>query len=173
MRRKASTDRTTSWSSPPPRRAWHASRGASGQKKALTMSRSCLPLVVLIAFTAACGGGGEKPSAGSSAAAPPSNPAPGSTAAAPTGTPTPITGKTWDVKMIGDATGSRFDPASLTIKRGDGVRWTVVSGVPHNVTFWSGSIPSGAQGQLSANMPQPAAPMTSPMLVNVGDTYTA
>ena len=137
------------------------------------MSKPCFPLVVLIAFTAACGGGGEKPSAGSSAAAPPSNPAPGSTAAAPTGTAAPITGKTWDVKMIGDATGSRFDPASLTIKRGDGVRWTVVSGVPHNVTFWSDSIPSGAQGQLSANMPQPAGPMTSPMLVNVGDTYTA
>jgi plastocyanin len=127
----------------------------------------------LVSFGAACGGGGEKPSGASSTAAPPSNAPSGSTAAAPAAAAAPITGKTWDVKMIGDASGSRFDPASLTIKRGDGVRWTVVSGTPHNVTFWPDSIPSGAQAQLGANMPQPVSPITSPMLLNVGDTYTA
>lgn len=137
------------------------------------MSRPFCRFVLLVSLCAACGGGGEKPSGGSSTAAPPSNAPSGSTAAAPTGAAAPITGKTWDVKMIGDASGSRFDPVSLTIKRGDGVRWTVVSGPPHNVTFWPDSIPSGAQAQLGANMPQPVSPMSSPMLMTAGETYTA
>jgi plastocyanin len=137
------------------------------------MSRPFSRFALLVTFAAACGGGGEKPSAGSSAAAPPPNNPSGSAAAAPSGTAAPITGKTWDVKMIGDASGYHFDPASLTIKQGDGVRWTVVSGPPHNVTFWPDSIPSGSAAQLGANMPQPVSPMTSPMMANIGETYTA
>ncbi len=136
------------------------------------MSRLFRTLILSISFAAACGGG-EKPSGGSTAAASPSNAPSGSTAAAPTSAAAPITGKTWDVKMIGDASGYHFDPASLTIKRGDGVRWTVISGPPHNVTFWPDSIPAGAEAQLGANMPQPTAPMSSLMLMNVNETYTA
>jgi plastocyanin len=74
--------------------------------------------------------------------------------------------------MLGDATGYRFNPASLTIKRGDAVRWTNVSGGPHNVTFWPDSIPAGAQGPLSANMPGQTAPLTGPLLLNPNQTYT-
>ena len=130
---------------------------------------------------AACGGGGEKAGAGAStgatAAAPAPAPAPAAgatTAAAPGGAAAgqPITGKTWDVKMIGDATGYRFDPANLTIKQGDGIKWTVISTPPHNVSFWPDSIPSGAAGPLQANMSNTMSQLVGPLLMNANDTYT-
>ena len=57
-------------------------------------------------------------------------------------------------------------------KQGDAVKWTVVSGPPHNVSFYADSIPSGAQAQLSANMPNPMSPLTSPLFNNPGESYT-
>jgi len=126
-----------------------------------------LVLLILAGSAVACGRG-EKPSGGATTAtAVP--PRPAETTATP---PAAVTGKTWDVKMIGDATGSRFDPPTLTIKRGDGVRWTVVSGVPHNVVFWADSIPAGAAGPLQANMTQTTSPLNGPILINPGQTYT-
>ena len=122
-------------------------------------------LLILAGPAVACGRG-EKPSAGATATAAPPQAA-DTTAAAPQA----ITGKTWDVKMIGDATGNRFDPPTLTIKRGDGVRWTVVSGPPHDATFWPDSIPPGASGSLQINMPQTIGPLTGPLLVNLSQTY--
>jgi plastocyanin len=74
--------------------------------------------------------------------------------------------------MFGDASGYRFDPASLTINRGDGVRWTVVTGVPHNVTFWSDSIPSGVASQLQANMGQTIGALSGQLLTGPSQTYT-
>jgi plastocyanin len=73
--------------------------------------------------------------------------------------------------MIGDATGSRFDPVSLTIKAGDAVRFTVVSAPPHNVAFWSDSIPAAGTSALQANMPQTMAPLNGPLLATAGETY--
>lgn len=96
----------------------------------------------------------------------------GQTAAPASAAAQPATGKTWDVKMLGDAQGYRFEPTTLTVKRGDAVRWTVVSGPPHNVTFWSDSVPQGAGSQLQANMPQTMAPLSSPLESTVGATYT-
>jgi len=132
-------------------------------------------LLVVACALVACGGGEKsQPGAGgaTSQAAPPAATTPGSTAAMPNAAAQPITGKTWDVKMLADAGGYRFDPASLTIKRGDGVRWTVVSGPPHNVTFWSDSVPSTAVPVLRANMPRTTAPLTGPLLLNPSETYT-
>lgn len=131
----------------------------------------------------ACGGG-EKSGAGASTGA--AAPAGASAAAAPAaGASTgaaggaagaaaakPITGTTHDIKMIGDASGYKFNPATITIKQGDGLKFTVVSGPPHNVTFWPDSIPSGAEAQLNANMPNTTAPLTGPLLMNPNDTYT-
>src|SRR6476661_6074644 len=88
-----------------------------------------------------------------SAAAAPAAAAPA--AAAPAGgtaTAAPITGKTVEVKMIGDAQGYRFDPANITIKAGDGIKFTVVSGGPHNVAFDPATVPADQKGQLDANM---------------------
>lgn len=138
--------------------------------------RTTSAFLVAAAFAlTACGGGGEQktdtgaaaqPSAAPSAAAP----APAAGAAA-TGTAQAVTGKTWDVKMVGDASGYKFDPANLTIKVGDGVKFTVTSGPPHNVTFWPDSIPSAAAGQLNANMPNTTAQLTGPLLMNPNDSY--
>jgi plastocyanin len=141
-----------------------------------------LAAAAAIMAIAACGGGGEKTGAGASTgattgAAPAPAPTAGAgatTAAAPGGATAgkPITGKTWDVKMIGDASGYKFEPATLTIKQGDGVKWTVVSTPPHNVSFWPDSIPAGAAGPLQANMSNTTSQLIGPLLMNPNDTYT-
>jgi plastocyanin len=142
-------------------------------------------VIVGAAFVAACGGGQKNadtataggpgqpaPSSGAAGAAPAAGGAAGGGAAAGAGTAQTATGKTWEVKMVGDASGYKFDPASITIKEGDAVKWTVVSGPPHNVSFYADSIPSGAQAQLGANMPNPMSPLTSPLFNNPGESYT-
>jgi plastocyanin len=139
----------------------------------------------------ACGGGGDKNASSTpdTTAAAAAAPTPAAGAAAPTataataGTPAPITGKTWDVKMIGDQKGYRFEPATLTIKVGDGVKFTNVSGGPHN--FALNTLPaegpdSANAKQMAANMPAqtgagPSAKigdLSSPLLTAPNDTYT-
>jgi plastocyanin len=88
------------------------------------------------------------------------------------GTPAAPTGSTVTVKMIGDAKGYRFEPATITIHSGDAVTFTNVVGGPHNVTFWSDSIPKGTAQQLQANMPNTTGPFTSPLLIDANATYT-
>jgi plastocyanin len=80
--------------------------------------------------------------------------------------------KTVDVKMLGDASGYRFSPDKITINRGDTVKFTLVSGPPHNVVFWDDSIPKGAAAKLGKAMPKTVGPLTGPFLLNAGDTYT-
>ena len=85
----------------------------------------------------------------------------------------PATGQTHTVRMLLDAQGAyRFDPANITIRRGDAVKWLMVSGGPHNVQFDPNGIPSGAQAQLTANMPSQATPLGSPMMMNPNEEYT-
>jgi plastocyanin len=102
-------------------------------------------------------------------------PAPGAPAAAPTGgavAPAPITGKTHEVKMYGDAKGYRYEPATLTIKSGDGVKYVMVDGAPHNVNFVNVTAPAVA-AQLDANMPgQKLGPLNGPMLLQPNEAYT-
>jgi plastocyanin len=82
----------------------------------------------------------------------------------------PITGKVHEVKMIGDGTTYKFDPANIEIKQGDGVKFIMVSGGPHNVAFLD--TPAAAQAQLSANMPTQMKELTSPMMMTPNETYT-
>ena len=79
--------------------------------------------------------------------------------------------RTVEVQMIGDATGYRFSPKSITIKRGDRVKWTLVSGPPHNVVFWPDSIPAGAATKLAGSMPQSMGPLTGPFLMTPGQSF--
>ena len=72
--------------------------------------------------------------------------------------------------MIGDASGYRFSPAKITIQRGDEVKFTLVSGPPHNVVFWEDSIPKGAAAKLGKAMTKTVGPLTGPFLLNAGDT---
>jgi plastocyanin len=106
------------------------------------------------------------PSTGTAATTPPAAPATGGAVAA-----APVTGKTWEVKMIGDATGYKFDPANLTIKSGDGVKYIMTSGGPHNVTFQNVT-DAAASAQLDANMPgAKMGPLSSPMVMQPNEAY--
>ncbi len=135
---------------------------------------------------AACGGG-EK-AADTTAAAPTAATDTTATSAAPAAAagststagataagavaPAPITGTIHDVKMIGDAQGYRFDPATITIKEGDGIRYTNISGGPHDVAFDPAQIPAAVKPQLSANMPNQMSDLAGPLLVQPNATYT-
>jgi plastocyanin len=82
-----------------------------------------------------------------------------------------VTGTTHEVRMIGDEKGYRFEPANLNVKAGDGVKFIMVSGGPHNVAFDEASMPAGAKDQLNANIPNPAAPLSSQMYMNPNEEF--
>ena len=134
----------------------------------------------------ACAGGEKNPSdtthvavdtSGSAAST-----AGGSTAA--TGATTPasssgsatmaaVTGTTHEVKMVGDAKGYRFEPANITVKQGDGIKFVVASGGPHNVAFDPATIPADVKPQLDANMgSDKMGELSSNMKMNPGDAVT-
>ena len=132
-----------------------------------------LALLAGAAVLGACGGGGEK-KADTTAAAP------AATATTPAAAPTAggavakvaATGANHDVKMVGDDKGYRFEPAELTIKSGDAVTFTMVSGGPHNVAFDPATVPADSKAQLDANMDQKLSELSSPMLMNPNEKYT-
>ena len=132
-----------------------------------------LALVASALVLTACGGASSEKAADTTAAA--TTPA-AQPAATPAGTGTPgaaaaITGTTHEVKMVGDASGYKFVPASLTIKAGDGVKWTMVSGGPHNVAFQN--VPADAKDQLKANMPdQSSGELSSKMMMQPNESLT-
>lgn len=126
-----------------------------------------LVLAVACAALSACGGGDNAPSDTSAAM----TPAAGATTAAatPAAAPTPATGKWHDVQMVGDEKGYRYEPVNLTVKVGDGVRWVMVSGAPHNVQFEN--VAADAKSQLMANMPNQLTELGSPILLNANEKY--
>src|SRR5262249_10239177 len=125
-----------------------------------------LALVAGAVVLGACGGGGEA--------------AKKDTTAAVTATPTPTTGApaagalakgaptgaTHEVKMVGDDKGYRFEPADLTIKAGDAVKFVMISGGPHNVAFDPATVPPDSKAQLDANMDNKMAELSSPLMMN-------
>ena len=140
--------------------------------------------IALLASTVALGAcGGEKaatdtaavnaaaasattPAATTPAATTPAAGAAGAVAAAP------ATGTTHDIKMIGDATGYKFEPASLTVKQGDAVKFIMVTGGPHNVAFL-GITDAAAKAQLDANMSgAKMGELSGPMLMQPNEAYT-
>ena len=124
-------------------------------------------LTTLVAFTAvACGG--DKKSAASQAEA--ATPAPAATSAAAT-TAEPA-GAVVEVKMIGNGTSqATFDPGKLTIKTGTTVRFINVSGGPHNVAFYTDSVPKGGVEALKKGMPNPMDALTGPFLTQPNEKY--
>jgi plastocyanin len=121
----------------------------------------------------ACGGG-DKAATTDSAAAPAEAPAmaPAAEAPAAAGAMAPITGTTHEVKMYGDAKGYRFEPAELTVKAGDGIKFVFVNGGPHNVAFDPATVPAAAKAQLDANMPEKIGELSGKMLLAEGESYT-
>ncbi len=120
--------------------------------------------------------GGDKAAAKTDSAAAPAAMAPAAAAPAAmapaAGAMAPITGTTHEVKMIGDGTGYRFEPADLTIKQGDGVKFILVAGGPHNVMFDGTKLSAAAKAALTANMPEQQGELSGKMLLNANETYT-
>ncbi|MDB4882972.1 MAG: blue (type 1) copper domain protein [Gemmatimonadetes bacterium] len=145
-----------------------------------------IALLASATILGACGGE-KQPAADSSAAVTPATSSattsPDSAAVAAAATPgaatapagaataAPATGTTHEVKMTGDATGYKFDPATTTVKQGDAVKFVMVSGGPHNVTFQNVTDPA-AKAQLDANMPgQKMGELAGPMIMQPNEAY--
>lgn len=129
-----------------------------------------LALVASAMMLGACGGE-SKPAETPPAA----TPAPAATTpAAATGSAMPITGKTLEVKMIGDAKGYRFEPAVITAKVGDGIKFIVEGSMgPHNVAFEAAKIPAAAKAQLDANFgTDRMAELSSGLKMAPGEAFT-
>jgi plastocyanin len=139
-----------------------------------------LAVAVGVITLGACAGGEKKPADTTHVAVDTSSTTTtttgSSTTTAATGgavTMAPITGTTKTVNMVGDAKGYRFEPANFTIKQGDGVKFVVVSGGPHNVAFDPATIPSDLKSQLDANMgTDKMGELSSNMKMNPGESVT-
>lgn len=131
-------------------------------------------IVLGAALLAACGGEKRTSTMDSASTAPTPTPAGASATASANDSAAPITGQTVEVKMLQDSQGNyRFEPADITIKSGDGVKFVMVSGgTAHNVAFDPAQIPPQARAQLSANMQQQVSELSSPMMMNPNETYT-
>jgi plastocyanin len=81
-------------------------------------------------------------------------------------------GTVHQVRMLGDAQGYRFEPANITVKAGDNIRFVNVSGGPHNAAFDPAAIPDDVEAVLSKNMPEQMSPLAGKLLVNPNETYT-
>lgn len=78
-----------------------------------------------------------------------------------------------EVRMVLEGTSARFEPANLTIRAGDRVRFTTVSGGPHNVAFDPAKTPDAAEAALAAGMPGGnIGPLSGALVVNAGESWT-
>ena len=86
----------------------------------------------------------------------------------------PVTGKMHEIKMMGDAKGYRFEPANLTIKAGDGIKFIMVGAMgPHNVAFEASKLAAPVKAQLTANLgTQKMADLMSTMVMKNGESIT-
>jgi plastocyanin len=141
--------------------------------EAFKMRFNGLALIVSAVVLGACGGG-DKTGGTTDSATTGTTPTTGAaTTPSATGTATaaPATGKTWEVKMIGDGTTYKFEPADITIKAGDNVKWVMASGGPHNVAFDPAEVQASAKPQLMANMQNQMSELSGPLLSNPNETY--
>jgi len=120
-------------------------------------------LSVMVGLAAlACG---EKKADQAQAAPPATSPVTATPSAAPTG---PVV----EVKMTGNGTNlAAFVPKTLQIAPGSTVRFINVSGGPHNIAFYSDSIPTGAATMLNGGMANRMDNLSSPFLTNPNDHY--
>ena len=76
------------------------------------------------------------------------------------------------VRMVMEGESARFDPATVTIRPGDRVRFVVASGAPHNVAFDPARTPADMQRLLRAAMPDQMQPLSGKLLLADGESYT-
>ncbi|HEU4456952.1 MAG TPA: plastocyanin/azurin family copper-binding protein [Longimicrobium sp.] len=119
-----------------------------------------LPVLGMLAFAAACGGGDEGAQSGGEAAGGTETAAPAPAAGAETAPA--AQGTVHEVKMVTTQNGASgvFEPANLTVKKGDTIRWTTDGLAPHNVSF------PPAENAGAANLPPAGTYLTT-----AGQTY--
>ncbi len=124
-------------------------------------------MAALALLTMACGGGEQAAQEDEQlAAAPQTGVATAATA--------PGTGVVHEIQMMQNPDGNyMFQPAALTIKVGDTVRWINVSGFPHNVAFYEDKIPQGAADQLASLLPTEGklGPLLGALLTQADETF--
>ena len=135
-------------------------------------------IVAAVITLGACAGGDKKPAdttavgVDTSAATGTANTS-GTPTTGGTATMAAISGTTHEVKMIGDAKGYRFEPANVTVKQGDGIKFINVVGGPHNVAFDPATIPADVKTQLDANMgTDKMGELSSNMKINPNEAIT-
>jgi plastocyanin len=126
-------------------------------------------MATLAVVAMACGGGGGEQASQESSPAMSAQP---EAAAAPT---MGGTGAVHEVRMLMTQDGRYvYEPATLTIKVGDTVRWLNVSGFPHNVAFYANQIPAGAEAMLTAAFAKDAGklgPLSGRLMLQPNETY--
>ncbi len=120
-------------------------------------------LTTVVAISAlACGQKGGDQNQTQMQTAPPAAPAAGVAA----------TGPVVEVKMTGNgSTRAAFEPSTVTVPAGGTVRFINVAGGPHNITFWSDSIPAGGAAALNAGMKNTVDNLSGPFLTQPNETY--
>src|SRR2546430_14168994 len=114
--------------------------------------------------------GGDKKSAASQAEA--ATPAPAG-ASANAAVPEPA-GAVVEVKMTGNGTSvAAFEPSKVTVKTGTTVRVINVSGGPHNLAFYSDSIPKGGADALKKGIANPMGVLSRAFLTQPNEKYDA
>lgn len=77
------------------------------------------------------------------------------------------------VNMQMDNEGFRFEPSYLSVNAGDGVRFHMLSGVPHNVAFDEHFIPRAARAQLLANIAALGGrDLAAPVVTTIDSSFT-
>jgi plastocyanin len=76
-----------------------------------------------------------------------------------------------EVNMTGTGNTFKFEPDVIHAPAGATVRFINASGGPHNVTFYSDSIPAGTAEKLNAAMTNRMDNLSGPFLINANDHY--
>lgn len=79
---------------------------------------------------------------------------------------------THTVRMEGDGNRYWFAPETLTVRRGDRIRFVNASGGPHNVAFDPEKVPDAVEAALGAGLPDQIAPLAGPLVVEENGVYT-
>lgn len=70
-----------------------------------------------------------------------------------------------EIRMVSDGKGEfRFQPASVSARRGDVLLFKAVSGAPHSVVFDGKDMPAQAREKFNAALPRRAGDLSSPLL---------
>jgi plastocyanin len=84
----------------------------------------------------------------------------------------PSAGPVVEVKMTGNgSTRAAFEPSTLSIAPGTTVRFINVSGGPHNIAFWSDSVPAGGAAALNAVMTNTIDNLSGPFATQPNEAY--